>query len=532
MYIALKFSTVLLSVAFVLGETIGRQGTLTLSNAVISPDGRNRTASVLNGIHPGPLISINKGDSVEINVVNQLTNADMIVGTSIHWHGMFQRKTNFMDGTEGVTQCPIAPGNSFLYKFDTEEVGTYWYHSHFGEQYCDGIRGGFIVYDRENDPHKDMYDVDDESTVISISEWYHSYAVSLRGIVLANSTLINGVGRYVGGPPVPLSVVKVDPGKRYRLRLISMSCAPYFTFSIDNHDLTVIEVEGTPIIPYTVNTIPLYAGQRYSVVLNANQPTDNYWIRALPDSGWNGLEKGFDGGVNSAILRYTGAPDQEPTTSEQSIKIPLDETLLDPLTPTPAPGKPEPKADDVVNQYFNFTFNQTTNLFEVNGTSFGAGGIPTPALVQILSGARPPRDLLPEGSIFYLERNQTVQVDFPALPLGGPHPLHLHGHTFWVVKSADKEYDFKAPIIRDTVNGGATAGDIVSIRFNTDNPGPWIFHCHIDFHLKEGFAFVFAEAPDDIQSYQDTPPAAWQDLCPIWGNQTDVVKHAGQDGGH
>lgn len=89
---------------------------------------------------------------------------------------------------------------------------------------------------------------------------YHVYAVNIQGIAYANSTLINGVGRYVGGPKVDLAVISVEKRKRYRLRLISMSCEPNFVFSIDNHDLTVIEVEGTPTKPYTVNTIQIYAG--------------------------------------------------------------------------------------------------------------------------------------------------------------------------------------------------------------------------------------------------------------------------------
>lgn len=78
-----------------------------------------------------------------------------------------------MDGTAGVTQCPIAPNSSFQYSFSVDVAGTYWYHSHLGKfinvdprkkinvpqgnQYCDGLRGALIVYDK-NDPHKDLYD--------------------------------------------------------------------------------------------------------------------------------------------------------------------------------------------------------------------------------------------------------------------------------------------------------------------------------------------------------------------------------------
>lgn len=77
---------------------------------------------------------------------------------------------------------------------------------------------------------------------------------------MADATLINGRGRYPGGPNTDLTIVSVQKGKRYRLRLVSISCDPNFTFSIDNHNLTVIEADSTSIKPYTVNTIQILAG--------------------------------------------------------------------------------------------------------------------------------------------------------------------------------------------------------------------------------------------------------------------------------
>jgi iron transport multicopper oxidase len=91
---------------------------------------------------------------------------------------------------------------------------------------------------------------------------YHVTAKSLRStIAMADSTLINGKGRYVGGPKADLAVVNVQRGKRYRLRLLSMSCDPEFVFSIDNHDLMVIEVDSTLVKPEPVNAIRLFAGE-------------------------------------------------------------------------------------------------------------------------------------------------------------------------------------------------------------------------------------------------------------------------------
>ncbi|KAF9446151.1 multicopper oxidase [Macrolepiota fuliginosa MF-IS2] len=492
--------------------TLGPSSQLYIGNSNISPDGFTRVASLVNNMNPGPVIWVNKGDQLNLNVVNQLSDPTQLRGASMHWHGILQKGTTYMDGAIGVSQCPIAPGNSFQYSFtaDASEV-----------QYCDGVRGVLVVAD-PNDPLKSLYDVDNDQTVITLSEWYHTLAPSIFGIPAADSTLINGQGRYPGGPNTALAVVSIDQGKRYRLRLVSISCDPDFVFSIDGHDLTVIEVEGTRVQPYTVNTIQLLAGQRYDVVLNANQTVDNYWIRALPNSGNRNLNSTFDNGVNSAILRYSGAASTDPTSTRQSVQNKLSEANLHPVLNPAAPGLPQGDGADYI---FNLTldFDPDAFLFSINGVIFRPPTVPV--LLQIMSGARTAQELLPNGSVFVVERNKTVQVNVPSGLIGGPHPFHLHGHTFSVIKSADGNgYNFEDPIRRDVVNVGETVGDFVSLRFNTDNPGPWIVHCHIDFHLHEGLAFVFAEADDEVVGA--AAGSDWDSLCPTWDALPSDVKTA------
>jgi hypothetical protein len=222
-----------------------------------------------------------------------------------------------------------------------------------------------------------------------------------------------------------------------------MSCNPDFVFSIDGHDLTIIETEGTATQPETVNTIHILAGklnslyvgtlftvltgQRYSAVLHANQTVDNYWIRALPNRGSNGLNGTFEGGVNSAILRYKGAGHVEPTSKQQTQVNLLEEANLHPAVPNPVPGDPTPDGADTT---FNFTLqlNQSNPLhvkWSFNNTPFVPPSVPV--LLQILSGTTDARELLPEGIVYQVERNKTIQVNIPTGFIGGPHPFHLHG---------------------------------------------------------------------------------------------------------
>jgi hypothetical protein len=167
---------------------------------------------------------------------------------------------------------------------------------------------------------------------------YHTPAPSAGKFPTANSALINGAGRYSGGPATKLTSITVNRGKRYRFRLVSISCDPNYTFSIDGHNLTIIEVDGVSTEPLVVNEIQIYAGQRYSFILQANQPVGNYWIRSNPNLG----TVGFDGGLNSAILRYRGSnATADPTTNQTTNIIPLVESNLVPLFNPAAPGTAE-----------------------------------------------------------------------------------------------------------------------------------------------------------------------------------------------
>lgn len=212
--------------------------------------------------------------------------------------------------------------------------------------------------------------------------------------------------------------------------------------------------------------------------LTANQPVDNYWIRANPNTG---PTQGFAGGINSAILRYVGADAVEPTTPLVTATNPLSELNLHPLDNPAAPGQPFPGGVDYPLN-LNLVFvrvsdslcpitqltrrgaqDGSTLKFQINGATFVPPTVPV--LLQILSGAQSAQDLLPSGSIYALPANAVIELSLPALAAGGPHPFHLHGHAFSVVKpSGATESNYVNPVRRDVVSIGAPP-DNVTIRF-------------------------------------------------------------------
>ncbi|THU89658.1 laccase2 [Dendrothele bispora CBS 962.96] len=493
---------------------------LTIENKVVSPDGFERSAVTAGGSFPGTPILIQKGDSVDIAVNNQLSDPTMRRSTSIHWHGFFQARSSYADGPAFVNQCPIAPGNTFHYAFDTAgQTGSYWYHSHLSTQYCDGLRGVFIVYDPD-DPHKDLYDVDDESTIITLADWYHDPAPAAQdeffetlSVPTPDSSLINGRGRFVGGDEVPYAVINVEQNKRYRLRLVSISCRPFHTFSIDGHNFTAIELDGVSHDPVIAQNVDVYAAQRVSVVLKADQPVGNYWIRAPPTGGSSKNNPNLDPSLTKAILRYAGAPDEEPTTTGAATGHKLDDAEMHPIA-AEGPGK---LGDGPADRTYVLKITQPNQpFFDINGISYVSP--PVPVLLQIMSGASEATDFLPSEQVFLIEQDEIVDI---VIPGNGSHPFHLHGHNFDIIRTATQTTpNFVNPPRRDVVPIIGTDESNTTFRFKADNPGAWFLHCHIDWHLEAGLAIVFAESPAENRDgpHKQTTPDDWLNLCPEYND--------------
>jgi iron transport multicopper oxidase len=140
---------------------------------------------------------------------------------------------------------------------------------------------------------------------------------------------------------------------------------------------------------------------------------NNYFIRSLPSTA----NATFTGGLNSAILRYEGAPNAEPTTSQDTSTKPLVETNLHPHTSPAAPGIHKPGAADV-NLNLNIQFNFTSIEFTVNNATF----IPPtlPVLLQIINGAMTPQQLLPPGDVYVLPHNKVIEISMPGGSPGSP----------------------------------------------------------------------------------------------------------------
>ena len=147
---------------------------------------------LINNQYPGPTITANWGDMIQVTVKNSLPNN----GTSMHWHGMRQLGSNVMDGVNGITECPIAPGDTKTYTFQATQYGTTWYHSHFSVQYGDGIVGPLVI----NGPAAANYDID--LGPYPVTDWY--YSTTDRLSIAAENNLQQGAA------PPPADTIPVS----------------------------------------------------------------------------------------------------------------------------------------------------------------------------------------------------------------------------------------------------------------------------------------------------------------------------------
>ncbi|CAG8558843.1 572_t:CDS:2 [Diversispora eburnea] len=463
----------------------------------LSPDGFERPVWTVNGQYPGPLVQANKGDRLVIKVTNKFGDP-----ASVHWHGIFQRETNWYDGVPGQTQCPIPNRVSFTYNFTLDQSGTYWYHSHFLAQYVDGLVGPLIVYDKDEPYYKSC----DEEYVLTVSDWYHSPSAPL--LPYPDSAVISGRGQYNCSSPaagsdcnpnVRPATYNVKKGKKYRFRLINTAAYAPFAFSVDSHPLTIIEVDGIPTKKTnasTVKVLTIHPAQRYSVILTADQPISNYYIRAnllteciaprIPMYPFN-TTINFNSSINpnaTGILHYYDVnPD-----------------AIRPYHPDPAPT-------NITDTFiFNVTFadnDDDVGLFQINGHSFE----------PIFNNPTNQRIMLKESFADFEESQNAYGYDTPyggveiiLLNRGGAdHPFHLHGHAFHLVGVGSgvnmnnlTTRNLVNPVVRDTVQ--VPGGGHIIIRYIADNPGVWAFHCHIEWHVDMGMVAQLIERPTEFSN--------------------------------
>lgn len=498
----------------------------------------DRPVITCNGEFPWPDVRVTKDDTVLIYLTNGFN--DSTTTTSLHVHGLFQSGTAQMDGPPMVNACPIQPGDTMLYNFTVDSnVGMYWYHSHTEGQYEDGFRAMFIIDDGENNENF-PYEYDEEVT-LAIGDWYGKTIPVLTESFLS---LFNPTG----AEPIPQNLIlnntrnltwEVQPDTTYLLRIANTGGFVSQYFWIEDHEMTVVEVDGVYTEQNTTDKLYITVAQRYTVLLHTKNDTSrNYAImQKFDDTMLDTIPSDLQLNATS-FLTYNTSADQ-PTQDFVDDLDYLDDFYLVPYNKVELYDDPDyvitldVQMDNLING-INYAF--------FNNITYVAPKVPT--LMTALSAGENASDPLIYGTntnTFVLQKDEIIEIVLNNQDTG-IHPFHLHGHVFQTI-IRDKEYseddglkpvsydpdnhaDFpEYPMMRDTIYSRPQSNFV--IRFKADNPGVWFFHCHIEWHLLQGLAIVLVEAPESIQSNSSQLLTAnVQDVC-ARGNISTIGNAAG-----
>ncbi len=408
---------------------------------------------------PGPALRVRQGERVRIVVHNNLPE-----DTTVHWHGI--RLPNAMDGVPGLTQPPIKPGETFIYEFTPPDAGTFWYHPHADSlrQLGRGLAGALIVEESESIPV-------DRDLLWMLADWrLTSDAQIAGGFGNAMEAGMSGrVGNTVTVNGTISKEVAVHAGERVRLRLVNCALARIMALRFEGHKPVIVAIDGQPCEPHAPDDDRILLGPAMRVDLLID-------MQGEPGRRYRVVDDFYDG---LAYWLTQLAYDAKPPLRRHPSDAPL--TLS--RNPLPEPNLDAAEHHTLTLQGGMMGGNGVTGMgmmgmgmsrgaaWAINGMSMtGDGQTDMPPLLTLTQGR----------SYLMTIRNDTAWW----------HPMHLHGHSFHVLRRNGTAVTHNQ--WADTVL--VSPRESVDIAFVADNPGDWMFHCHVTDHQASGLMTVLRVA--------------------------------------
>ncbi|KJZ74859.1 hypothetical protein HIM_05768 [Hirsutella minnesotensis 3608] len=498
----------------------------TVSRGIIAPDGYHREGLLVNGAFPGPLIEANWGDTIQVTVHNNITDDEE--GVALHWHGFLQTGKPWEDGVPAVTQCPIAPGQSYTYSFEAELYGTTWYHSHYSSQFAGGLLGPMVIYG----PPERHYDID--VGPVMVSDWYHKNYYDLVEKTMSpnntpfpsNNTLINGKNNFnctkVEKDDKSLCIenagiakFRFRRGKVHRLRLINAGAEALQRFTIDGHTMTVIANDFVTVEPYDTKVVTLGIGQRTDVLVKADGKLDSYWMRTNVSEPCSVTLQPY--GV--AAIYYEGAnQNKAPRSTPWDVPDPGHCGNDDLRLTRPAMKLRLPEPDVTYHMDVQLIKNASDiKLWHMDDIAY-RGNYNSPTLLLASVGNA---TMEKEWHVKNTKNARSVRVVLRnKTPVA--HPMHLHGFNMYVLHEGEGDWNGtivhpENPQRRDVVQMRKD-GHLVMQFDAAGNPGVWPFHCHIAWHASGGFFMQFVTGEAQLRRMR--PPQVVAETCRQWARWT------------
>ena len=509
---------------------------LYVRDTTVNFTGKYKRAISVNGQIPMPTLSFTQGDTAEIHVHNELKES-----TSLHWHGLIL--PNKEDGVPYLTQMPIEPGTTHVYRFPIVQNGTHWYHSHSGLQEQIGMYGSMILNKKQNDPTF-RKGIDDLPTVpVIISEWTdynpnnvhrmlhnatdwfairkgstQSYAEAIKEGHL-NTKVKNEFKRMLA---MDVSDVYYDKfllnghqesqltqfkaGEKVRLRISNGGASTYFWLNYGGGKFQVVANDGNDVEPVEVDRLIIAVSETYDIVVTIPENNKSYAFQATSEDRINHsllyigegqkqmMEplprlKYFEGmKMMNSMMKMNG--DLDDMGMNMSLNQMDMNVVMYPEITGPSNAVLKSSSE---NQYNSNALSDIVTLNYAMLKSPHNTSLPKEAPVKELKFELTgnmnryvwsmDNKVVSEADKILIKKGENIRM----IIYNGSmmrHPMHLHGHDFRVLNGQGENAPLKniidiMPMETDT------------LEFNANMEGDWFFHCHILYHMMSGMGRVF-----------------------------------------
>lgn len=541
----LPITLMLLATTTIFAQKVVRYD-LYVKDTIVNFTGKQKRAIAVNGQIPMPTLTFTEGDTAEIHVHNRLKES-----TSLHWHGLYL--PNKEDGVPYLTQMPIEPNTTHIYRFPIIQNGTHWYHSHSGLQEQVGMYGSMVLLKRTDDPtfrkgiddlptvpvilsewtdynpdnvHRMLHNANDwfaikKNTVQSYgeaikaghfktkltNEWKRMLAMDVSDVYY-DKFLINGTSES------QLSQFKA--GDKVRLRISNGGASSYFWLTYAGGKITVVANDGNDVEPVEVDRLIIGVSETYDVIVTIPTENTSYEFLATPEDRTKSASIYIGSGIKQLVsplpkLKYfegmkmmNDMMKMDGTMNDMGMDMSLQQMDMNTVMYPEITGENKPKKSKH-SDHSNHTM-PSSDIVTLNYTM-----LKSPTKTTLPKDA-PIRELrfeltgnmnryvwsmdnrvLAETDKILIKKGEIVRITLYNNSMMR-HPMHLHGHDFRVING---QGDYSP--LKNVLDIMPMETNVIEFEANLE--GDWFFHCHILYHMMAGMNRVFStenQAPNPL----------------------------------
>ncbi|MVZ64446.1 multicopper oxidase domain-containing protein [Sphingobacterium sp. DK4209] len=520
---------------------------LYVKDTLVNYGNKTKRAIAVNGMIPMPTLTFTEGDTAEIHVHNEMDEP-----TSLHWHGIYL--PNPEDGVPFLTQMPIKPRSTYIYRFPIIQNGTHWYHSHTGMQEQIGMYGALVLKKKDEDK-TNRKGIDDLPTIpIVLSEWTdlnpdnvhrmlhnandwfaikknatQSYAEAIKAghfktkvanewkRMLAMDVSDVYYDRFLINGQSEQSFKDFKAGDKVRLRVINAGASSYFWLTYAGGKITVVANDGNDVEPVKVDRLLIAVSETYDVVVEIPENGFAYEFMATPEDRTKNTSIYLGDGIKQLVaplpkLKYfegmkmmNAMMKMNGDLDDMGMKMSLQKmdmnTVMYPETVESASGHKDHRTSAKHGEMHSDTHNQSDNI-SPKIVTLNYGMLRSPTSTKFPEGTTV-RELKFELTgnmnryVWSMDNKVLSEVDKIKIKKGEALRIVLYNNSMMRHPMHLHGHDFRVlngqgdhAPLKNVLDIMPMETDTIEFESNVD--GDWFFHCHILYHMMAGMNRVFS----------------------------------------